>query len=105
MKVLEEKDSQIYSDFMDDTACTIFKESMKSVVTLNKNGTDPLNLVDEIAVAMGQVVLDDIIERTKNMDRDTLIKWFAEVCIADLTATMVNHSEYQLKIMLKASIL
>lgn len=101
MKVLEESEASEYAEFMDNVACTVFRESMKGVVALDDSGVDPRKHSIDIGTAMGQVVLDDIIEFTKDMDKDTLVKWFAEITIASVVGTMVAHPQYKMKIMAK----
>lgn len=99
MKVLDQEKEEWYSDNMDRIAKTVFKESFKSVMLFNDNDVDPTKHSQDIGIAMGQVVLDEVIEISKDMSREELLKWTAELAISSVVNTMNNHPMYKLRIM------
>lgn len=92
MKVLEEKDEDVYADFMDIVAIIICKETLNGIKDLNiKSVGIPDGVSDAMGMAMGQVVLDEVIKLTENLSREELVKWYAETVISCLVS-MLNHN-------------
>lgn len=105
MKVLSEGEAKIYSETMDLIACSVFLESMKKVAELNDNNQNPLEFQKEIGIAMGQVVLDQVIDITEDMPKEALVRWFTEVAIAHLVGSMERHPSYKEHIMKKIGLI
>lgn len=97
----KEETGDIYADFLDKIANSVFRESMKEIVNLQNNQVDPTKNSQEIALAMGQVLLDEIIDHTKDMDRNELIKLLAEVSISYATSIMQANPNYKLSIAIR----
>jgi hypothetical protein len=101
MKILDEgKEEDDYIRAMDAVSCTIYKSSLDNSKELyNAQG---LNKVSEgskeIGIAAGQIVLDKIIEITKDMSRDDLVRWLAQSSAHMLVSVMNNNPKYRHRI-------
>src|SRR6478609_9722594 len=98
MKVLDKGEEASYNIFMDSIACCVFKESLKGIKECNDNNIDPTKTSIEIGMSVGQIALDKVIELTKDMDRDTLLKWFTEIAVVNVVSRMHESPTYRLKI-------
>jgi hypothetical protein len=105
MKVLEKSQEQEYNNFMETIAILVMKQSFKHVKQFSDQNVDPRLNSEEIGQAMGQVVLDHIIESTKHMSREELLKWFSEIAISSVVAQMTAHPDYKGKILILSGIL
>jgi hypothetical protein len=103
LRVLNDTEQEAYRVFMDAVACSVFKESMGGVVDILEHNpaAKPADCSEAIGSAMGQVLLDQIIDSTKYMDREAMIRWFAETAIGLAVVNMVKHPEYKQLIMHK----
>ena len=98
MKVLNSEEEDEYALLMDKIATVVFVESVKHVQELNESKVDPLKSVEEISMAVGQVVLDKIIDVTKDMSREKILRIFSEVAITYSINVMQKHPEYKMRI-------
>ncbi len=98
MKILEKGEESKFTDFMNEICTAVFMESYKSVEELKATDLNPMDNTEEIGASMGQIVLDKMIEMTKHMSRDELMKWFAEIAIMHATSFMQRHPEYKMLI-------
>jgi hypothetical protein len=105
MKILDKEKEPEYCDFMDKIAITICKESFKGIRDMHDQNVNPTINSEELAMAMGQVVLDQVIEQTKDMSREDLLKIFSEVSIAHVVSAMQDNQGYKLKILLLSGVL
>lgn len=103
MKYLNEKEDKQYSNLADDVAYIIFSESCKSLGDLNLlNSTEiDTKTVEVINNAVGEIVLDKVIEETKDLTREQLIKFLTLSLESSVMTTMSKHPEYTLKVMMR----
>lgn len=94
-KILSGEEDAIYRKTMDVIACDVFYESLKAVSELHEAHLNPLESHKEIGMAMGQKVLDDIINVTEDMPKEALVRWFAEVAINHVVMGMDHHPAYK----------
>jgi len=98
MKILDPEEEEEYALFMDKIATAIYLESYKHIKELHERHVDPLINTEEIGMATGQVVLDKVIEMTKDMPKEKLLRIFTEVAISHSVNTMQRHPEYKMRI-------
>jgi hypothetical protein len=51
-------------------------------------------------MVIGQAVLDEVIELTKHMDRDMLLKYIVETAVGHSVQTMEKHPEYKMRVLM-----
>jgi len=102
MLVIRKKDMEKYGDFMDKVSVSMLTHSCESLVELGLDKT-PEQLLDNteaIGKAVGQVVLDDVIEFTKDYTREELVRFLAHNS-AQLSMKVMNSDPmYRMKITL-----
>ncbi len=98
MTILEKEEEKEYAEFMDTIATAVFTESVQNVMELNKTNQTVENNVNEIGMAMGQVVLDKVIELTKDMDKIKMLRIFSEMAVGYSVNMMQKHPEYKMRI-------
>ena len=98
MKLMNPEEEQEYAEFMDKIATAVFMESYKSIKELSKQNVDATENVEEIGMSVGQIVLDNIIEATKDMPHEKLLRIFTEVSIAYATYMLQRNPGYKLQI-------
>ncbi len=102
MKILDKEDAKEYTEMIDNVAILIFKETCSNLKRLNEqNPTFDINKVhEEIGSATGQVVLDEIISLTKDMDKEKLTRFFGEAMMAMLVSVMNANPLFMARIRL-----
>jgi hypothetical protein len=100
MRILEEQEQSTYSSFMDRVAMIVMKTSVSRVTELEKQHINSLDCAEEIGMVIGQAVLDEVIELTKHMDRDMLLKYIVETAIGHSVQTMEKHPEYKMRVLM-----
>jgi hypothetical protein len=100
MRILEEHEKSAYSDFMDKIAMIVMSTSVTKVKELENQHIDAINCAEEIGLVIGQAVLDEIIELTKDMSRDLLLKYIAEIAIGHSIQTLEKYPEYKMRILM-----
>lgn len=98
MTILEKGEETEYANFMDAIATAVFVESVHNVMELNKTNQDACDNIEEISMAMGQVVLDKVIDLTKDMSREKMLRIFTEMAIGYSVNVMQKHPEYKMRI-------
>ena len=99
MHVIRKEEEKEYALLMDKIAYCGYLESGKAVSALNKTDFDDLKPIAEaIGMAVGQVVLDKVILLTKDMDRETLVRYFAQTAFSHTVEVMNSCPEYRRKI-------
>lgn len=105
MKVLDKEEETEYSTFMENVCTTVLKESFLSIKEMHEHNVDARLNSEEIGMAMGQICLDQIIDMTKEMDRDRLVRYLAEIAIASAVNTMQSHPVYKMKLIQQLGLL
>jgi hypothetical protein len=100
MHVIDKEEERDYALLMDKVAYCGYLESGKAVKNMNLEvaPTDLRELSEAIGMAVGQIVLDKVIELTKNMDRDKLVRYFAQTAFSHTIEVMNGCPEYRKKI-------
>lgn len=99
MHVLNADEEGRYGLFMDKISYCSYTESMKAVESLNVTEFDTIKPHSQaIGMAVGQVVLDKVLELTKDMEREQLIRYLTEVTFSHVVGVMNDCPEYRKKI-------
>jgi hypothetical protein len=99
MHIVSKEEEGQYGLLMDRIAYCGFLESGKAVKDVNKVDFEDLRPLSEaIGMAVGQIVLDKVIDLTKDLDRDTLVRFFAQVAFSHTIEVMNACPEYRMKI-------
>jgi hypothetical protein len=95
MYSIRQNEQSEYNSLMTIVACTIHKEAEKNLKQMN-NPTDEMvaEMQKEIGIAVGQVILDKVIDMTNDMDRDKLIRFLAEATSSVAIRTMNEQSSF-----------
>ena len=101
MLVLRDEDKEEYEMFMDLTACSVYKNSIAGLSELKKIHTEEeiiANDTDALGDAVGQIVLDRVIDLTKDMSREQMIRFLAQSSTQYLLVHMRRNEQYLNKI-------
>lgn len=107
MQIIEknhEKEAE-YSEFMDSVACSIFSESLKGIQSLSSTGMDDSTIRENagsIGLAVGQIVFDKVIELSKDMSREDLVRYLAQASAAHVVEHMNSIPAYRTKILIRS---
>ena len=102
MKVINKEDIPDYGRLMESVAIVTFTESVKGL--RDQNFADPKGYHEELGMAVGQVALDKVIELTKDMDRDKLLRILAELAISNSVSMMSDDETYNRRIQFLSSL-
>jgi hypothetical protein len=101
----EQEDLSLYDDFSTKVAVAAFKCTTDKIVELSDANVSVKDSTVELGMAGGQVVLDRVIELTKDMDRDTLVKFLAQSTSALVVKNMNQHPHYRMMVMLVSKLM
>lgn len=100
MGQLGEHDDEEYSEFMEKVCFAMVKQSVKTVENCNESKVDIKENIKEIHMSVGQSLEDEVIELTKNMSRETIIKLFARVAMAHSVTIMEDNPQIKFKMVM-----
>ena len=84
----------------------MMREGIKNVSALGEDQLEKLkNTYKEIGMASGQVLLDKVIEMTKDMDRDQILRFMSEMAASIAIKRMNTDPEFRMRIKFLMSIL
>lgn len=101
MKYLNSEEEKQYCNLADEAAYIILSESCKNMSELNADKDVDLETVEIINTAVGEILLDKVIEETKDLSREQLIKFLTLTLESSVMNTMSKHPEYTMKVMMK----
>lgn len=100
MYAIRKEEELEYNMFLTKIACIIHEESQKNLKDLSNGGELTLERIREtyldVGAAMGQIALDKVIEETKNMPQDKIIRFLTELsCSINIRTMRENPSLVQ----------
>lgn len=91
MGQLQDSDDLEYAKYMREVCYAMVKESIKTVKDCNDNQVDLKENIKDIHISVNQVLEDDIIDITKDMSRETIVKILTKVSMAHSVAVMADN--------------
>jgi hypothetical protein len=100
MHVIRKEEEKDYSLFVDKLAYCTYLHSGKAVkdVAMDVKPEELKGIAEAVGMAVGQVVLDKTIELTNKMDKDTIIRYLAQLAFSHTIEVMNQCPEYRMKI-------
>jgi hypothetical protein len=92
--ITEPKEMFTFSEFMTRVSIAAYKSAAGNITDLMKAKVEPTGSTQEIGLATGQVVHDEVIKLTKDMDKDMVIKILAQLAATQAVQTMVEDKQF-----------
>lgn len=101
LRVIPKEEGDAYYNYCDKVSYCIISNSYSIVAQFGKGASkaEVVGSTDEIGLAVGQILHDKIIDMTKDMSREELVKYLAESSFHMMTTIMNKHPEYKYKIL------
>jgi len=94
LKIIPKEEEMAYAIFSGRVAYCILSNSSNSIQELHKTNSDVEGNTEEIGLAVGQIVYDKVIELTKDMPREQLVKYLAEAIFDSASGMMTLNPNY-----------
>lgn len=94
LKIIPKEEENEYALFSGKVAYCILINSTNSIQELQKANADVVSNTDQIGSAVGQIVYDKVIELTKDMPREQLVKYLAEAIFDSASGMMTLNPAY-----------
>lgn len=102
-QIIKEEDEK-YGEFMEKVCLLNLKHSVKIIRDVEKE-IDVSDNINEIHLSVGQALEDDIIEITKDMSREEIVKMLSRVSMAHSVNLMQSNSLLKIQLLKRSGLL